>query len=260
MKKVFIILTTGIMLIAPSVSFSQTAVDFTADDCDGNSHHLFSELDEGKIVVISFVMPCITCIGPTLSALSTVQNYAISHPGKVVFYIVDDAADSPCSTISAWANNNEMTGITTFSNPSVVETPYGLGGMPKIVVLGGVDHKVYFIQNNGLNTTNLTSAINEALASSTGVNEESILDFHLTTYPNPAIDRLLFNYVLTQSTEVSFDIYNLTGSKVKNTLSEKFGSGAHEGNFDIHELKNGVYFLKMSVGKFSQSVKFIISR
>jgi hypothetical protein len=45
-------------------SISQTAADFTANDCNGTSHHLFAELNAGKVVVVAFVMPCTDCIGP----------------------------------------------------------------------------------------------------------------------------------------------------------------------------------------------------
>lgn len=38
--------------------FSQTtATNFTVDDCNGVTHDLFTELDEGKVVIIAWVMP-----------------------------------------------------------------------------------------------------------------------------------------------------------------------------------------------------------
>ena len=55
MKK---IVFSAIWLVTASFTFAQTATDFTANDCAGTSHHLFAELDAGKIIVAAFVMPC----------------------------------------------------------------------------------------------------------------------------------------------------------------------------------------------------------
>ena len=33
------------------------ATDFSVDDCNGEFHNLFTELDAGKVVVIAWVMP-----------------------------------------------------------------------------------------------------------------------------------------------------------------------------------------------------------
>ena len=67
-----------------------TATDFHVADCDGNSHHLFSELDSGKVVVIVWVMPCGPCATYALNAYAAVQTYSSSHPNRVLFYLVDD--------------------------------------------------------------------------------------------------------------------------------------------------------------------------
>ncbi len=260
MKKTLTLFALGLLFLRPGTSYSQTAKDFTANDCSGTSHHLFAELDAGKVIVISFVMPCGACIGPSQSALSTVQSYASSHPGKVIYYVIDDDAFTSCNSLSNWANNNGLSGVTLFSDPSVIQAPYGNGGMPKIVVLGGTNHKVYYTENGGINTTNLTNAINSAISGATGVMEEVRADFRLKVYPNPAVDKLAFNYSLTQKAEVSFDIYNLVGAKVKSMGIEKLSAGAHENVINIESLNNGIYFLKMRGGEYSQSVKFTIAR
>ena len=46
-----------LLIISSKYGFSQNnATDFTALDCDGVSHHLFSELDSGKVIVIAWVI------------------------------------------------------------------------------------------------------------------------------------------------------------------------------------------------------------
>ncbi|MBC7383247.1 MAG: T9SS type A sorting domain-containing protein [Bacteroidia bacterium] len=261
MKKLCTLFLSGIILVLfPFLSIGQSvATDFTANDCGGTSHHLFSELDAGKVVVISFVMPCGSCIGPSQSALATVQNFASSHPGKVVFYLADDVANTSCSSLSAWATNNGMGSIPAFSSGSVTETPYGSGGMPKIVVLGGTNHSVYFTQNGGVNSINLTNAINSALTA-TGISEVKKVDLQVKIFPNPAIDKLSVNYILTQTSEVNFEIYNMLGSKVKTFGEGKHTFGKQESQLDFGALTNGIYFLKIEAGSASQIIKFTIAQ
>ncbi len=249
-----------LLFLSLSVANAQTAQDFTANDCGGISHHLFSELDSGKIVVICFVMPCGTCIGPAQAANTTVQEFATTHPGKVRFYLADDFANTPCGTLVSWANNNGMSGVTSFSHQDVTEAPYGPDGMPKTVVLGGTDHKVHFVENGGLNTTNLKAAINSAILLSSVSEVEAKADFQLNVYPNPATDQITVQYVLSESTPLSFEVYNLLGVKVKEVAVETQDPGEQTTAIGLGGLGEGIYFLKMKGGEFSQTMKFTVTQ
>ena len=100
MKKLSIAILT---ILCSGISFAQTtATDFTTNDCAGVSHTLFSELDAGKIIVAAFVMPCGSCSAPSLAAYNAVQSYAISNPNTVYFYLVDDAANTTCASLTSW--------------------------------------------------------------------------------------------------------------------------------------------------------------
>lgn len=60
MKKTLLI----IFAILTSLGFAYaqtTATNFTTNDCDGISHTLFDELDDDKVIIISWVMPCTAC-------------------------------------------------------------------------------------------------------------------------------------------------------------------------------------------------------
>ena len=89
-----------LLIISSKYGFSQNnATDFTALDCDGVSHHLFSELDSGKVIVIAWVMPCGPCGSIALDAYTASLGYAISNPGRVEFYLVDDFANTDCASL-----------------------------------------------------------------------------------------------------------------------------------------------------------------
>jgi hypothetical protein len=145
-------LLTATAILSGMIAFAQTATDFTANDCAGSPHNLYSELDAGKVIVISWVMPCGACIGPSVAAYNAAESYASTNPGKVIFYLADDLGNTSCATLTSWGNTNSMPNAIKFSSTSVNQTGYGTAGMPKIVVLGGASHTVFYNQNSGVTT------------------------------------------------------------------------------------------------------------
>ncbi len=246
------------MLILTGITFSQTATNFTANDCAGNSHNLFSKLDLGEVVVIAWVMPCSSCIGPAKTAYNAAQNFAISHPGIVDFYLVDDYANTSCASLVNWGNSNSMPLNTAFSSSAISMSDYGSAGMPKVVVLGGSSHTVYLNLNSGVTNSNVTAAINSALAV-TGINETPKMDFQLKVFPNPVTDKFSVSYSLLRSGNVKLDVVNILGEKVKEIVSEKQSAGQHDLSIGTENMNAGIYFLKVTVNDCSQLVKFTVS-
>jgi hypothetical protein len=149
--------------------------------------------------------------------------------------------------------------VPIISDEAVSQTNYGGAAMPKIVIVAGTNHKIYFNQNNGLNATTFTAAINNAIAISS-INESVQSDFKMSVYPNPVNDKLIVNYHLNTASEISFEIYNLLGSKVKSFAPFKQNSGSHlETQFDTESLNNGIYFLKINTNENSQIIRFSVS-
>ena len=203
-----------LLIISSKYGFSQNnATDFTALDCDGVSHHLFSELDSGKVIVIAWVMPCGPCGSIALDAYTASLGYAISNPGRVEFYLVDDFANTDCASLFSWADNFGMGNCTKFSDPSIDMGDYGQIGMPKIVVLGGAGHYVYFNENSS--TQNINSAIDLALtgaAVTSSINKkEEIISFHC--YPNPSNGLFKINYSFKNKSDWKIEMYNLRRKK-----------------------------------------------
>jgi Secretion system C-terminal sorting domain len=246
-----------LLLLNSISSISQTtATDFNIASCSGTSHHLFAELDAGKVVVISFIEPCGSCIAPSLTAYSAVLGYATTNPDKVVFYISDDLANSSCGTLQSWATQNGMGSVEIFSNSALVQTQYGNGGMPKIVVIAS-NRQVKLNQNSSLSVNQITTAINAALATS-AVNEVANINLKLKAFPNPVNENLLAEYFLDESSEVTFELVNMLGAKVK-SVSQKQSAGKHDFQIETETLNNGIYFLKISSGSSSQTIKVTIS-
>lgn len=237
-----------------------TATDFTLTDCAGNSHSLFADLDAGKVIVISFIMPCASCIAPSVSAYDVVANYAISDPGRVVFILSDDNGTTSCSSLTTWASQNGMPNATVISTTALKMSQYnGNGvGMPKIVVLGGPNHTVYYNENDGENSHDLNTAVNEALGTS-GINESENAIVNLNVLPNPVKNSATISYNLNQPNGVSIEIYNVLGEKVQTLDYEKHTAGKHTAQIDLETFTNGIYFIKLNASNTSETVKFTVA-
>lgn len=259
MKKSLLIGFT--LFLMQVVTFGQTtATDFTLTDCAGNSHHLFADLDAGKVIVISFVMPCASCIAPSVSTYDVVQNYAISNPGRVIFYLSDDNGTTSCSSLNTWASQNGMPNATIVSTTALTMSQYnGNGvGMPKIVVLGGSSHTVYYNENDGDNSHNLDGAILQALGT-TGIAEGKNAVVNLNVFPSPVKNSATITYSLNQSKEISIEIFNVLGEKVKTIALEKQTTGKHTTQIDLETFSNGIYFIKLNASTASEIVKFSVA-
>ncbi|MGY8989593.1 MAG: T9SS type A sorting domain-containing protein, partial [Flavobacteriales bacterium] len=255
------ILKSLLVLFAVNISFAQTtATDFITDDCNGVSHDLFDELDNGNVIVIAWVMPCGPCATHTLPAYSAVQSFSSSNPGQVHFYLADDFANTTCATLTSWGNTNNMPLNSTFSSSSISMSDYGTNGMPKVVVLGGIDHHIYFNENdNKINFTDVQIAIDSALNSFVSSTTYLESTFSLNIFPNPAQDKLTVNYNLNKNEEVVFEIIDLLGKKIKSLLVSNSLS-ANTIDLDISKIPSGNYIFQCHTSEGTESLKFSISQ
>jgi hypothetical protein len=261
MKKILLSLSL-VCTAAATVSAQATATNFTATDCNSISHTLFNELDNGKVVVLAWVMPCGSCIAGAKGAWDAAQSFATSNPGKVIYYMADDLGNASCATLNSWATTNSIgpANLAVFSNAGkpIDEANYGGTGMPHIVVMAGTDHKIYFNEFNGA-ATGIMTAINNALVA-VGINDASILNNNVKVYPNPATKNISVAYTLEKSSDVTMTIYNLTGAAVKSVSYVKQNAGKHEASIDFeNSLANGTYMLKLTAGSNSKMLQFTVA-
>ena len=252
MKKILMIITA--ILTTLGFAYAQTtATDFNTNDCNGVTHHLFDSLDAGNVIVIAWVMPCGGCATYGLPAYSAVQSFGTSHPGQVSFYLVDDFANTNCATLTNWGNSNNMPLNTTFSSSDISMSDYGTNGMPKVVVLGGNDHHIYYNNNdNKITFPSVQAAINDALNAPLGIEQARENNFQLSSYPNPVNNILNVSYTKDQSEKITFNVIDVLGKIV---IQEKELTTS----IDVSSLKNGNYFLKVSSKTSSESIPFSVN-
>jgi hypothetical protein len=215
MKKFSLIIIGFLSLFSISRSTAQTvAMDFTQSDCDGTNHHLFSELDQGQVVVLTYVMlGCSSCIVGTNGLKSIVEPFAISHPGRVKVYNIGYTNSYSCSQLLNWRSSNGFS-FPIFSGGATQVNYYGGMGMPTIVVVGSNNHTIYY-KNLGYTSTDdpaITAAIQSALLYNPQGIEESLEEQGIHIFPS----------LFTTTLDVYFDanisgnmeIYDLTGKLV----------------------------------------------
>ncbi|MBI4647158.1 MAG: T9SS type A sorting domain-containing protein [Bacteroidia bacterium] len=171
---------------------------------------------------------------------------------------MDDYANTNCTTLTNWGNSNIGTNSTKFSNAAISMNDYGGPGMPKIVVVGGLDHHVYYNSNDTVNATALQNAIN--FACTTGINNHSISDAGVTVFPVPSTGSSLINCIIENRTTVSIELFDIRGIKVKTILENSFRMPG-EFNIEINtsSLSDGIYFLKVKRGGKTDFIKLIVS-
>jgi hypothetical protein len=258
MKKSLLAAITGLLTI---VGFAQTtATDFTANDCAGNSHTLFTEMDAGKVIVITWVMPCFACIKVASDAAGIVQ--APVNPSRVSFYLADDFAETSCTDLVDWATQNGISTNATFSNTLINPLDYGgFGGeMQKTVVLGGASHTVFYNVNGVVTTSALQTAINNALAATAGVVDNKEINVELGVFPSPASSTTKVNYILTNSAIVSIDLMNVLGEKVNSISIGAQTPGKQEYQLNLEALCEGNYLIKLNAGDATQTIKLLVVR
>tara|TARA_B100001093_G_scaffold198840_1_gene191059 strand:+ start:541 stop:1314 length:774 start_codon:yes stop_codon:yes gene_type:complete len=231
-----------------------TATDFTTNDCDGNSHHLFSELDNGNVIVLAWVMPCGPCATHAMNAHNSVISYQNSHPDRVKFYMVDDYANTDCSSLLAWASSYGLGSCTIFSDASISMSDYGQNGMPKIVVVGGIDHKIYFNENSS--TTGIDAAIDQALISAPTNIKTQKNTFEVKLFPNPVSDKLNISYNENTLTNIDIEIFNMIGERVfENQLINQKNTNVNY-EIEIALFPAGTYFLRYNSKNHNKVIKF----
>ncbi len=241
-----------------SFSIAQSATDFTADDCSGDSHSLFTDLDSGKVIVLVWVMPCISCLGPALTTNNVVESYQEDYPNRVFTYLCDDYANTSCGSVKNWATNNNMGSATVFSDASIDMLDYGSEGMPKIVVVGGTDHTVFYNSNFVVDPDALQDAIDAALASTTGVDELNSAASSFIVYPNPASGSADIKFILAADSPMELNLFNLKGEKVRSMFVGFLSHGQNSIHLSYDDIVSGMYLLEIKVGDQTKFINLTI--
>jgi hypothetical protein len=248
-----------LLLLITTTGFAQTATNFTAKDCTGTMHDLFSELDSGKVVVLNWVMPCGACIPASLTTFNIVQSYQETNPDAVRYYLVDDLANTNCTSLMSWAKNNHITPVAYFSDSSINMLDYGTEAMPKMVVLGGGNHHVFMVADAVFETTDMQQAINDALIVA-AVPEKAKEAQWVTVFPNPAGDNAILIINAKNTIPVKAELFSVEGLKMGTLYNNTLTPGENRISIDLSNYPQGMYFIRVNDRERSLAIKLTVNR
>lgn len=237
-------------LYAGILGSAQTAVNFNCNDCAGNAHDLFAELDAGRVIVLCWVMPCGACIGPSLTANQVVASFDSAHPERVKMYVADDFANTSCSSLDSWLSGTPIKNVTTFSHSSIKMSDYGSDGMPKIVVVAGNDYRVFFNANNTVNGFALRDSIASALAHiALNVPDARTDASEFRVFPNPASERVVAEFTFAEPGEFLLELLDLAGRRLFSEKMKVNAPGYQAFTIPLSGMEPGTYLVMLTDGR-----------
>lgn len=252
MKNIFFykIAILSSFIFALNISFSQTALDFNTNDCNGNPVHLFSDLDAGKAVVLFYYMPnCGTC-PPHATSIQTMANHInANYPGMVKAYSYPYQDITDCAYSSSWVVDNSLPLYTPMNNGATSLAYYGEFAMPTIVLLGGTNHSVMHLYDQGFDVSDTVLMRNLILDLIDPAQAKvSNVDNNITSvdiFPNPTSEFLHFTMKLKELSKVSFELIDLSGRViiVQNEIEVKEGTQ----EMNVSAIPNGTYLIRINM-------------
>lgn len=88
-------------------------------------------------------------------------------------------------------------------------------------------------------------------------NGNEVFKTKLKTYPNPTTDNTTLTFNLSESSNVTVQVYNISGVLVKTILKKNVNAGAQTLTIDGSDFRNGTYIVKFNAGNQNETVKFI---
>lgn len=224
------------------IGFSQTiAMDFNQADCSGTNHNLFSDLDNGQVVVITYIeLGCSSCIVATTGIKGLLPPFEITNPGRVELFSFGYSDTYTCAQMLSWKSSNGYT-HPVFSLGAAQTNYYGGMGMPTVVILGGPDHTVLYkaLGYTSSDKPAIKAAITAGLALSTGITE-GIQEKGIHVYPTLCDDHINLSFNKPFSADVI--IYDMLGKVVL----KKDNVNTEILNLNTTSLTKGVYALKVN--------------
>ena len=79
-------------------------------------------------------------------------------------------------------------------------------------------------------------------------------------YPNPFNPSTNINFTLPKTEYVTLKIYDILGKEVTTLICEELNTGNYTKTWDANNLGIGVYFYKLTAGKFTETKKMMLVR
>ena len=257
MRYIFVILAFsffGNIYAQPSVG--ESAPDFTIVDVHGETHNLYSYLDDGKFVVIDlFGTTCVPCelLVPTFNDMY--RNYGCNQSDLIFLAINYSNTDGDVLAfeeqqggIYPAASGVNGGGYTFFMN-------WEIGYWPQLILINPdrtIASNISPITQNNIDSVFSIYNIPQDTCISDDILDYSPPQNNINIYPNPCKDkvRIEMSEYLISDVEVSF--IDITGNIIlTKTISQK-------SDIDVSMLSKGMYIVQIISEKYTSKQKVLI--
>lgn len=217
----------------PAGNTAITAADFTD----------FGSVEQTSVQPRTFVIQN-TGTGPlVVSSMSitgtNASNFAWATPVATPF------------TVAAGASQNITVNFTA---------PAALGAYNATISVNNNDYSSSTVSNNGYGENQYDFHIQATVIPQVfvGIKEAAANQSFANLYPNPTSNEAIVNISLEKRERVSVSVVDLLGKVVISGIEKDLNSGNNEIAVNTTDLKNGVYFVKVSAGEKETKIKMIV--
>ncbi len=252
MKRSLLFFALSLFSIATTQAQLGTAHDFTVTDIDGNEIHLYSILDEGKVVVLDVSA---TWCGPCwnlhnnhyLQQLHEMYGPDGTDQIRVIFYEGD--ANTGMDALLGTGGNTLGNWTEGVTYPIVNETPLQLDlgvyaplGFPTVNIIRPSDREIIADVYNQ-NLAGMEASINTiiTLGETTNVKEVVANSAAINVFPNPVQDHLVVDLSNTTQTLNYLQVTDATGRVLKQIAI----ANQTRVEVQLEDLNSGFYFVQL---------------
>lgn len=259
MLRFFYLFVCGLLLSPLS---AQTAYQFTGEDCNGSAVDLYADLDAGKAVVLFYYMPdCGACPPPADKIQEMAYNVMNDFPDMVKGYAFPFLDIYDCPSVQTWVDDSHVPFFAPMDSGEYQVAYYGGFGMPTVVLVGGLDHRVLFSTLSFVtdDTTTMRDSILRLFGVETGVEPLLSQLADLSVSPNPSADFISINMHFNTPAEYTIELLDINGAVVTGISGYADANGTKQETIDVRELPNGMYVARIASMRDSVSKPVIIS-
>ncbi len=145
--------------------------------------------------------------------------------------------------------------ITNPNVPVVRDNCYSPGDVRDVILADG---RVYAASSDcGMMVFDLEGVVSVEQDELDSAPQTSLL---LSVYPNPFNSTTTISYELPFSSDISLELFDLTGSKVLDLVSGNTQFGIHAININSGDLPSGIYFIRLNVSELVFTRKIMLIR
>ena len=78
-------------------------------------------------------------------------------------------------------------------------------------------------------------------------------------YPNPAREKAIIEFNLSDNSKVNIEVFNIIGEKVYSIDKGVLKQGIYNQEIDLHDLNTGIYFVKLQIDDAAYTKKLNIN-